>query len=132
MAKILVVDDNVAMCELLSDILNTDHHEVVTAGDGIRARSAAGRQEFDLMITDISMPNEEGFGLIRAMRKLHPHVRILVLSGKGADLLEDARILGADLALQKPADTRTILDSVAKLLSSRQRETGLGAKGRQH
>jgi two-component system, NtrC family, response regulator HydG len=116
MARILLVEDNISMSELLSEVLRTANHEVFTAADGLKARSIAMREQFDLLITDISMPNEEGFGLIRTIRKSHPDVRIMVLSGKGADVLEDAKLLGANIALQKPVSMTTVLQTVTNLL----------------
>ena len=112
MASIRVVDDNPALSEMLSELLRTANHEVITAGDGLEARAKAARHQFQLMITDISMPNEEGLGMILAMRKAHPELKIIVISGSDPEILMDAKILGAYAALRKPVTSEIVLQCV--------------------
>jgi two-component system response regulator YesN len=89
---------------------------VFTAQDGLEARSRAKEHDLDLVITDISMPNEEGLGTIRGMRKAHPSVKIIAISGAfGPDVLRDAKILGAAAALSKPMTKETVLQCVHHL-----------------
>ncbi len=60
MANVLVVEDDSGTREWLAEILAIAGHRVFTAGDGLEAMSLVNRQALDLVITDISMPNEEG------------------------------------------------------------------------
>jgi CheY-like chemotaxis protein len=113
--KILVVDDDTGTREWLSEILEGAGHLVFTAQDGLAARSLAMRSSVDLVITDISMPNEEGLGMIRALRKCLPQLKIIALSGKDPDTLQDARLLGAHAALRKPVTAKLLLQCVSEL-----------------
>lgn len=115
MANVLVVEDESGMREWLAEILEIAGHRVFTAGDGLEARSLANRQTLDLVITDISMPNEEGLGMIRALRKAWPELKIIALSGKDPGILLDAKLLGAHAALMKPVTAKIVLQCIREL-----------------
>jgi CheY-like chemotaxis protein len=115
MALILVVKDDIGLREWLSEIMRGAGHEIVAAKDGLEARSFVLRQSFDLVVTDISMPNEEGLGLIRAMQKERPEFKIVVVSGKDPEIRMDARILGAHATLRKPVTAAAVLQCVCEL-----------------
>jgi CheY-like chemotaxis protein len=115
---ILVVDDDPSTREWLSEILEGAGHLVLTAQDGLEARSLAMRSTLNLVITDISMPNEEGLGTIRALRKSSPQLKIIVLSGKDPETLQDARLLGAHAALRKPVPAHLLLQCVNELFAA--------------
>jgi DNA-binding NtrC family response regulator len=109
------VDDDAGMREWLSEILEAAGHRVFTAADGLEARSVASRQALEVVITDVSMPNEEGLGLILGIRRSHPGLKIIVLSGKDPEALQDAVLLGAYAAFRKPVTSKTILESISAL-----------------
>jgi DNA-binding NarL/FixJ family response regulator len=96
-------------------------HEVVTARDGHGAVGAATAANFDLMITDLIMPDKEGIETIIELRKKHPSLKIIAMSGGGrgsaADYLEIATQVGAAGTLSKPFSTQTFLDAVNKALA---------------
>ena len=115
MANILVVDDDTGIREWLTEILEGAGHQVFTAQDGLEARPLANRHSLDVVITDISMPNEEGLGMIRTMRKAHPDLKIIALSGKDPEILLDAKLLGAHAVLRKPVSAKIVLQSVLDL-----------------
>jgi len=117
-ANILVVEDETGMREWLTEILQGASHQICTARDGVEARSLAQRHALDLVITDISMPNEEGLGMILAMRKAYPKLKIIVISGKDPDILMDAKLLGAHAALRKPVTAKIVLQSVSDLIGA--------------
>ena len=108
MATILVVEDDAGMRAWLAEILEPEH-QVVTARDGREARSMAKRHQPDPVITDISMPDEDGLGLIRSVRSDRPEVKIIAISGKHPDHLMDARIMGAHATLSKPVTAKQVL-----------------------
>lgn len=118
MAKILVVEDDPSMREWLCEVLVEAGHQVTTACDGLEARSFAGRQCLDLLITDISMPNEEGLGLVRAVHKTHPQLKIIVMSGGDPEVLLDAKLLGAHAALRKPFTAKLAVQCVTDLAAA--------------
>ncbi len=121
MAIILVAEDDVGMRAWLAEILESACYQVLTAADGLQAQSLAKRHDLDLVITDISMPLEEGLGLIRAMRRTHPDTKIIALSGKDPEVLLDARLLGAHATLRKPVTAKTVLQCVLELTPHRNR-----------
>jgi YesN/AraC family two-component response regulator len=110
MAQVLIVDDDAATREWLTEILEVAGHRVFAARDGLEARSLAKGLALDVVITDISMPNEEGLGLLLAMRRMYPKLKIVVLSGQDPETLSDAILLGADAALRKPIPSKTVLE----------------------
>jgi DNA-binding NtrC family response regulator len=116
-ANILVVDDDAGVREWLTEVLQSAGHQVFTARDGLEARPLAKRHALQVVITDISMPNEEGLGMIRAMRKAHPEIRIIAVSGQAPEVLLDAKLLGAHAALRKPVTAKIMLQSVADLIA---------------
>ena len=69
MARILVAEDNRDVREWLAEILLGAGHEVTTARDGLEAKRLANHRPFDLIVTDILMPNEDGLGLIRYLQR---------------------------------------------------------------
>lgn len=81
-------------------------HEVTCANDGKDAIAICGREEFDTVVTDILMPNKDGFELIREIRVAQPDVCIVAISGGGRGsgrfYLDVAKALGADAVLPKP------------------------------
>lgn len=86
--QILVVDDEPAIRELLQEFLVRQGYLVDTAGDGIEAMENLVRKEFDVIVTDLGMPNLDGFGLIKRALALQPYATIIVLSGQ--DTFENA------------------------------------------
>jgi DNA-binding NtrC family response regulator len=108
-ASILVADDDIGMREWLTAVLENAGYCVFSAQDGLEARAVASRQALEVVITDISMPNEEGLGLLQYMRRAYPGTKVIVLSGKDPDALDDAVLLGAHAAFQKPVTAQTVL-----------------------
>lgn len=117
MARILIADDSPGFREWLSEVLTGAGHSVAAAKDGVEAQYVARRNPFDLALTDISMPNEEGLGLIRALRKSQPDIRIIAISGVDPETLDDARLLGAARTLRKPITAAAVLECVAAVMS---------------
>jgi len=121
MADILVVDDDSATRSWLTEVLEGAGHRVFTATDGLEAKFLARNQALEAIITDISMPNEEGIGLLLAMRRSNPSLKVIVISGKDPDTLSDAILLGAHAAFRKPVAAKAVLQCLNVLLESRSR-----------
>jgi CheY-like chemotaxis protein len=107
MAKILLVEDNLDLLKMLNEIIQQGGHEVVMAQDGRMAMNQAKNSHFDLLITDLIMPEKEGIETIMAFRKFYPQTKIIAMSGGGAggaarDYLSIARSLGVSNTLAKP------------------------------
>ena len=129
--KILVIDDDSGMRYTLARVLSSGGHEVVTAEDGDRGMEAFRRLLPELVITDIFMPEQEGIETIRQIRRERPTAKIMAISGSISgdrfDVLEIARLLGADDALQKPFDAAELLNRVEQLQMSPRRSNGMAA-----
>ena len=120
MAKVLVIDDDGAVRELLSELLGQLGHEATLASDGFEGLSALEKGAFDLVVTDLVMPNKEGLETIREMRALDPELKILAISGGGLDCgltyLRIAKSMGASHTLPKPFTFLQFKDAVGPLL----------------
>ena len=127
-AKILVVDDNADLLDLLQKVINRAGHTVCTAGDGQQALVLAEGQEFDLVITDLIMPDVEGVEMIMRFKKQHPRTRIIAMSGGGARVsarsyLGIAQGLGVVRTLVKPFSNDELLQNVNWELAIRREKT---------
>ena len=121
-SRVLVIDDDdlvrgMILCTLTRagfDALGVSH-----GGEGMDAYRAA---PFDVVITDIFMPVQDGLGTIVAIRREFPDARIIAISGGGfrvsRDFLPDARKLGAQRTLAKPVSPPDLLDAVHDLLET--------------
>lgn len=122
MARILVVEDDPEIRELLRDTLRHEQHEVECAGDGVEAVECYRRWPADLVILDIIMPRKEGIETILELRADDPDVKIIAISGGGrigADsYLSIARRVGARETFSKPLDRREVLTAVRGLVSA--------------
>jgi CheY-like chemotaxis protein len=127
MSRILVIDDEEPIRQIINRGLTSVGHEVVEAEDGLEGTRLFEESDFDLVITDLIMPEKEGIETILDLKGRYPEVKILVISGglsfggRAVDRsgpLMDAEALGADASLAKPFDLKTLIEQVASLLSS--------------
>jgi PAS domain S-box-containing protein len=118
LGRILVVDDDDAVCGFLQETLSGAAYEVLTARDGRAAMQLAADREFDLVLMDLVMPGQEGLETIGQLRRDHPSVRIVAISGAFEGVyLKTAELLGADAALRKPVEPGELLRVVRELLT---------------
>ena len=82
-ARILLVDDEPAILEILRQALLAEGFEVETAANGNEAVQRAKRQLFDLVLTDLIMPEMDGIQTMLELRAVHPGIRIIAMSGGG-------------------------------------------------
>jgi DNA-binding response OmpR family regulator len=112
-----VVDDDPAIRELLAEVLKDGGYDVAVAGDGLPGKEALKPGHFDLVITDLVMPNAEGLETILKIRGSYPGLKVIALSGAfGGSFLSVAALLGADATLHKPVSPDQLLDAVRKVL----------------
>jgi CheY-like chemotaxis protein len=120
MGRILIVEDDKSVRELLREILRRAGHEVVAAGNGKEALAQYKQSPADLIITNILMPEKEGLETIQELRREDPDIKIIAISGGGqigpADYLEVARRFGAMRTFSKPFDRKELLKAVDELL----------------
>jgi DNA-binding NtrC family response regulator len=120
MGRILIVEDDKSVRELLREILRRAGHEVEAAGNGKEAIALYNDSPADLIITNILMPEKEGLETIQELRREDPDIKIIAISGGGqigpADYLEVARRFGAMRTFSKPFDRKDLLKAVSELL----------------
>jgi CheY-like chemotaxis protein len=106
MKKILVIDDDAAVCLTLEHLLAAAGYEVVSARDGEEGIRLFRTVQPDLVITDIIMPKMEGIEAILQIKREQPRARIIAMSGGGrihnTDFLKWAQALGAQSVIAKP------------------------------
>lgn len=120
MARILVIDDDPAVTDTITAILQRDGHAVGTAANGVEGMNWLKNYETDLVITDLLMPEQEGIETIRQIRRRSLTLPILAITGGGrwgaVPLLEAARIVGANDILAKPFGKNDLASKVEQLL----------------
>ena len=124
--SILVIDDDPAIRELLSTILEADGYEVVTAQSGEEAIGWLRRQHFELAITDLIMPGMDGIQTLTALKDLAPDLEVLILTGNaGSESAIAALKQGACDYLQKPIDRVQLRHALTRTLEMRRLNTTL-------
>jgi two-component system chemotaxis response regulator CheY len=117
---VLVVDDECTLLEIFSDTLEDDGLRVLTATNGQEALAIAETTVPDVLVTDVAMPRLDGFGLVRAVRRLYPSMPIIVISGDACyddRLVEDvAAELGVATTLMKPFDLTALHRAVRSMI----------------
>jgi CheY-like chemotaxis protein len=122
MQKILVIEDNPIVRNTVMRILQSAGYSVVTAGDGLQGVAEFRKEQPDLVISDIIMPQQEGIGTIRQILAERPGTKIIAISGGGrignTDFLQIARKMDAVDALQKPFDPDDLLGRITNCLKA--------------
>lgn len=105
--KILVVDDDPGVLDLLGAFLETRGYGVVSCGSGAQALDNLDRESFDLVISDIEMAEMNGYELLRRTREKYPKIGIILMTGyTEAHPLSEALRAGADGYISKPFSLR--------------------------
>jgi len=120
-ARILLVDDDPMITELVVDMLGLEGYDVDTANNGIEALQKLEHQRYDLIITDLHMPKLDGSGFYRelARRKLHSLKRIIFLTGTTGGSEEHRFVQESGVpVLLKPFNVSDLIELVRRLLSS--------------
>jgi len=120
---ILVVDDEPAIRDLMERLLTDAGFDVDTAADGRDASRSIGDHVVDLVLTDILMPERNGFDLIMELRQRRPDLPVIAMSGGGRisreKCLETAQRYGAGAILYKPFKREQLIATVDLLLAGR-------------
>lgn len=131
MASVLLVDDDPVLRMAIALAFEGAGWRVRTAADGAEALAAFRTEIPCLVVTDIVMPNEDGIGLIRALKGARPSVPIIAVSGRPwlgeLDVFELATELGADAILQKPFDEDVLIGLASGLLEDPAERAALSA-----
>ena len=120
MSRILIIDDDDILREILALTLQRVGHDVLQAGDGRLAADIIEATPVDLVITDIIMPGQEGIETIQQLKRLHPTLPVIAMSGTSSHsqiYLDMAGRLGACRMLGKPFTIEELLGAIAEALA---------------
>ncbi len=119
-SRILIVEDDHELAFSLREILVEEGYEVDVASDGREGIRLQGLSPYDLIITDIVMPEEDGLEVIMWVKATYPNTLLMAISGGGyfdsRDYLLMAKELGASLVLCKPFEINSLLAGIKRLL----------------
>lgn len=120
MAKILLVEDDDLVRDMLMQILERASHQVACTSNGEEAAEYLQSNEPDIMVTDIIMPKKSGITLISEVKNRHPAMEIIAISGGGrldpTGYLDLSETLGASVSFEKPIDNTALLMAIDLLL----------------
>lgn len=121
MGRILVIDDEVTVRKMLTDMLEHAGHEVFSVSDGKSGLKIYEETPFDLVITDMVMPEYGGINIISDLLHIDPAAKIIAISGGGSieaeRYLSIAEMIGAKHILYKPFSTQQLVTAVDDLLN---------------
>jgi DNA-binding NtrC family response regulator len=122
--KIMVVDDEVGIRELLFDVLSKEGFAVTLAKDGQDSLQLMRNRRFDLVITDIDMPRVNGLELLRRMKRAGRKEKVIIMSGNPLNQKDIKKeILPVITQLDKPFQMDTILEAVSTAFASRNKKS---------
>ena len=132
MKKILLLDDDTDLRSLIRRGLQKAGYDITEGADGKAGLKLFAQAKFDLVLTDIIMPETDGLELISALRKISPDIPIIAMSGGGfiqsQDYLRVAELTGASWILNKPFKLGELFALVARALTeSTQTASGTSA-----
>jgi CheY-like chemotaxis protein len=130
MPLILVVDDDEMVRSTVKAMLESRGHEVAVAVDGEDGLRQLQKQSFDLVLCDIFMPNKDGIGTLREVRRVNADLPIIIMTGGSpnagrigergdVDYLHMARLLGATRTIGKPFTIKQLIVLVDEALAER-------------
>ncbi len=121
--RVLVVDDDQTILDVLMELLTSRGHEVVTAVDGQEAIELLRTDRFDLIITDIVMPRKTGIDVLNKARDIDPRYPVILITGNPSEETTEKLIrVGAYEFIAKPFDNDRVLIAVTKLLAIKKYE----------
>ena len=116
MEKVLIVDDDEELCELVSEYLSVEGFEVDSVNDGEAGLRAALEESHDIVILDVMMPKLNGFDVLRELRKTST-IPVLMLTARGEDMERIVGLeIGADDYLPKPFNPRELVARIRAIL----------------
>jgi two-component system response regulator CpxR len=116
MNRILIIDDDEELCELVSEYLTVEGFNLATVHDGASGLKKALSNEFDLVILDVMLPKMNGFDVLRELRKTST-IPVLMLTARGDDMERIVGLeIGADDYLPKPFNPRELVARIRAIL----------------
>src|SRR5690348_7484487 len=126
--KVLVVDDDARLRDLLNRYLGEQGYNVRTVSNSTEMNRQLARERYDLMILDLMLPGEDGLSICRRLRGANEDVPIIMLTAKGDEVDRIVGLeIGADDYLPKPFNPRELVARIRVVLRRRSPVTGQGA-----
>jgi two-component system, NtrC family, response regulator PilR len=124
--KILIVEDEKSMREVLKILLEEEHHKIVTASDGLEGISYLDKDIFDLVITDIKMPKANGFDVLKKVKEISPDTIVIMITAfANKETAIEAMKLGAYDYISKPFNIDEIRLIVRKAIEKKKEKDEL-------
>ena len=118
--KILYVDDDAALREIVKDQLSSSGFAIEEAEDGAAAISKLETGNFDLMLLDINMPNKSGIDVLKFIKEKALKCKVIMLTGRvGFSVATESLKLGADDYITKPFNMDYLLFSIKRVLEKK-------------
>lgn len=119
-AKVLLVDDEEDFLKTLAERLENRGLKVTTATNGAEAVTDAEKNDYDLIVLDLSMPGIDGLETLKRIKARQPDAEIIMLTGQGSIRTGiEAMKLGAEDYLQKPVNISSLMDKITEARSKR-------------
>ena len=114
---VLVVDDEVAITDLITEVLSIAGYQVTTSPDGLEALNQIRRSKFDLILLDVNLPKVDGFAVLEKIRESAPTQPIIMISARiDKDDVTRGLRLGADDYVRKPFSVEELVLRIENLL----------------
>jgi CheY-like chemotaxis protein len=122
-SKLLIIDDNPEILEVLRDMLRLKGHRVTATNSGPEALHLIESQDYDLILTDLGMPAVSGWDIAKSVKAKDPHVPVILATGSSDQYDEDDLTASCvDRILSKPFNWDRLIETVADLLNSVSKE----------
>lgn len=119
-AKILIIEDEEMVRDVISKIVSKEGHEVTIAKDGEEGIRLFKEKRFDIVLTDLGMPGLSGWDVCKIIKNIDPKITIGMITGWGMELNQDRlRDYGVDFLISKPFDIENILAHLKKVIGSK-------------
>lgn len=123
MNRILIIDDDEDLCDLVSEYLSVEGFQTESVHDGKSGLDTALRENYDLTILDVMLPKMNGFDVLRELRK-HSKLPVLMLTARGDDMERIVGLeIGADDYLPKPFNPRELVARIRAILRRAQADS---------
>lgn len=119
-AHLLIVEDDAEMRDLLRKVLEKEGYRISVAADGHEAIASLFRKPFDLVVTDMLMPDDGGLELLRSLRQTHPTLPVIIITAFGDwGSYSRALELGAAAFISKPLKMAELIAAIQTALAGR-------------